>query len=105
MATLLHLAADPGTADLVIAAPFLLIVFLHRTCALWRDGARTRTYVARQAALRAEIARVAQVAQDDDARAVIRPSSPAHNPAHSSDGYELPRATASTPSIAAPVRR
>jgi len=94
MAHLLHLAGS-GTADLVIAGPFMLIVLLHRMCALWRDWAATRTYAAHQAALRTHIASTAHVAEEQNAGAVTP----------GSDAYEPPRATASTPAIASPLSR
>jgi hypothetical protein len=76
MAHLVHLAG-PGAGGLVIAAPFILIVLLHRLCAFWRDWATTRTHAAYQAALRTKFAGIAHLAQDDTFRAPIPPSAPA----------------------------
>lgn len=64
MVTLAHLAGSEA-ASLIIVAPFILIVLLHRMCALWRDWATTRTYAAHQAALRTTVASMADLTQKD----------------------------------------
>ena len=79
MAHLVHLAGS-GTAGLVIAAPFMFIVLLHRMCALWRDWAATRTYAAHQAALRTKLATRADLARDHSVRAPMPPYAPALGP-------------------------
>ena len=79
MATLLHLAG-PGAAGLVAAAPFILIGLLHRTCALWRDWATTRTYAAHEAALRTQLATRVDLAQEHSVGVPMPPYAPALGP-------------------------